>query len=205
MTTFFAFTLGIMSKPMIVSFPIILFFLDYWPLNRFQGNRNESVITKKADNTKNECYIFSKSDAQLFIEKIPFFLISSLLVFIVFITVNTPEANVSFEKVPLNSRIENAFVSYITYIGKMIFPTNLSFFYPFPVNVPLWKTISSAILLLYTTVMAVRLRKFAPYFIVGWLWYLIALLPVSGIKQAGLWPAMADRWAYIPLIGFLLL
>lgn len=202
LTTFIAFALGIMSKPMMVSLPIVLFLLDYWPLNRFQGNVAVSVINKKADGIKNEFY---KTAARLFLEKIPFFLISLFLVCIVFFTVNTPEAEISIGKVPLNLRIENAFVSYIMYIGKMICPTNLSFFYPFPVEVPLWKTTSSAFLLLCTTAIAVRLRKVAPYFIIGWLWYIITLLPVSGIKQAGAWPAMADRWAYIPLIGIFII
>ena len=108
---------------------------------------------------------------------------------------------ISTEIVPINLRIANALVSYLSYIGKMICPQNLSVYYPYPEIVPVWQTVVATILLSIISFMVLRYSRKLPFLCIGWLWYLGTLFPVIGIKQVGLWPAMADRWAYIPIIG----
>jgi Tfp pilus assembly protein PilF len=98
-------------------------------------------------------------------------------------------------------RAGNAAVSYIQYLLKFIWPVNLAVYYPFPEVLPVWMPVCAGLILATMTLATLRLSTKAPYLTVGWLWYLGTLVPVIGILQAGLWPAMADRWAYIPLIG----
>jgi tetratricopeptide (TPR) repeat protein len=112
---------------------------------------------------------------------------------------------ISTELVPMKLRVANALVSYIKYIGKMIWPQDLAVYYPFPRMVPIWQTIGTFMLLACISVIVMRALKKAPYLAVGWLWYLGTLVPVLGLLQAGLWPAMADRWAYVPLIGIFMM
>jgi Flp pilus assembly protein TadD len=98
-------------------------------------------------------------------------------------------------------RISNALVSYVMYIWKMIWPMNLAIHYPFPSAIPAWQVIGASVLLISVTSAVFVASSRHPYLSVGWLWYIGTLLPVSGIMQGGVWPAMADRWAYVPLIG----
>jgi protein O-mannosyl-transferase len=103
--------------------------------------------------------------------------------------------------VPFLLRLSNAIVSYWVYLRKMIWPMDLAIFYPFPSSIPFWKPVlGMAALIAVTGFFLYRARK-SPYLITGWLWYLGTLMPVIGLVQGGLWPATADRWAYIPLIG----
>jgi len=108
---------------------------------------------------------------------------------------------VTVDKASVLLRILNALVTYFKYIHKMIWPQNLVFFYPYPDHVPLWQVIGAVLLLGSITWVILRAIKEKPYLGVGWLWYLGTLVPVIGLVQAGLWPEMADRWAYVPLIG----
>jgi tetratricopeptide (TPR) repeat protein len=108
--------------------------------------------------------------------------------------------------VPMSIRVDNSIVSYVRYIWKLLWPANLSAFYPHPVSapghpLPLDDVIASAIILLGVTALAAIFHR-ARYFAVGWFSFLITLLPVIGIVQVG-WQAMADRYAYIPCIGLL--
>ena len=98
-------------------------------------------------------------------------------------------------------RIANALISYVSYIGKFFWPKNLAVFYPYPSTLPVWQVVAASSLLLAVSVLVLRLVLRHPYLAFGWLWYLGTLIPVIGLKQAGLWPAMADRWAYVPLVG----
>jgi tetratricopeptide (TPR) repeat protein len=102
-------------------------------------------------------------------------------------------------------RLANALVSYVKYIEKMIWPKNLAVFYPFPDTLPVWQVFGAGLFLVsISSLVLLNLRK-KPYLCIGWLWFLGTLIPVIGLKQAGLWPAMADRWAYVPLIGIFLI
>jgi Flp pilus assembly protein TadD len=109
------------------------------------------------------------------------------------------------EVYPLGVRIANALVSYIAYLWKMIWPQGLAVYYPHPINtLPLWQSVGSAIILVFISLFVVITRRTKPYMLVGWLWYIITLIPVIGLVQVG-GQAMADRYTYIPLIGIFIM
>jgi len=179
----FFFMLGLMSKAMLVTLPLVLLILDYWPLNRLKGE---------------------KKLLSVFLEKIPFFVFSAGSAIITVFAQNSGGAIKTLKAYPFDVRIANAFVSYISYIGKMICPFDLAFFYPHPGRVLLWQTAASFAALGALSLIVVRKAKSSPYLIVGWLWYLITLIPVIGLVQIGL-QSMADRYSYIPLIGLFII
>ena len=151
------------------------------------------------------CSIPKRSLSFVISEKIPFLLLSGLAIAFSMSTANKLGIDVPFYMVPLSSRITNALVSYWVYIQQIIWPTNLAFFYPFPHSTPLWQAFLALIFLIATTVLSFKYALKAPFLSVGWLWYLGTLLPAIGIIQAGLWPATANRFAYIPEIGLLII
>jgi len=186
----FLFILGLMTKPMLVTLPFVLLLLDYWPLNRFQsgssGDGNHSIQRP--------------FDFGLVWEKIPLFLLSAVSSVITYIVQKSGGAVNSLAAIPFHDRIANAIVSYVSYIGKMIWPTNLAVFYPYPESVLLWKVAGAGLLLVVVPVVIFRMVRTKPYFAVGWLWYIGTLVPVIGLVQVGL-QGMADRYTYVPLIG----
>ena len=176
------FTCGLLSKPVFVTVPLMLLLLDYWPLRRF-----EQRLAIRG----------------LILEKIPL-LILSLAVSVATITGQTGEV-VSMEPLPFVWRVNNAFVSYVTYIWQMIWPARLAIFYPHPQNhLALWEIVVAIALLIAMTVLAFALRKRCPYLIVGWFWYLVMLAPVIGVVQVNL-QGHADRYTYLAQIGLYLL
>ena len=175
--------LGLMAKPMLVTLPFVLLLLDHWPLGRLR----------------------QQSTFDLILEKIPFFALSAVSAYISSLSVQRYEIVVSMELVPMKLRIANALVSYVKYIEKMIWPKNLAVFYPFPDTLPIWQVFGAGLFLASISLLALLNFKKKPYLCVGWLWFLGTLIPVIGLKQAGLWPAMADRWAYVPLIGIFII
>jgi protein O-mannosyl-transferase len=170
------FACGLMSKPMLVTLPFVLLLLDYWPLDRIKGQVWKRVL-----------------------EKIPFIALSAVSSIATFLA---QKGAVGFtEELPIWERVDNAVVSYVLYIWQMLWPVNLAVFYPHPENrLPLWEIISSLLLLICVTAVAIRLRKQRPYLITGWLWYLGMLVPVIGLVQVG-WQGRADRYTYLPQIG----
>jgi len=193
---FLFFTLGLMSKPMLVTLPFVLLLMDYWPLRRlkFEQERGGNEISEK--NTARRSEVF-----RLVREKIPLFLLATGAGIVTFIVVKGGGAFQSVETISLSARLTNAMVSYLEYLGKMIWPRGLSILYPHPGNaLPLWQGILCGMVLVGITIISIRLIKKAPYFAVGWFWYLGTLVPVIGIVQTGA-QAMADRFTYIPLIG----
>jgi Tfp pilus assembly protein PilF len=137
-------------------------------------------------------------------EKVPLFALAILSSIVTYIAQQKGGTVQSIEVIPLVVRIGNAFVSYITYIGKMIWPINLAVYYPYPVSLPPWQVLGSVFLLIAITVAVVRMVKRSPYLATGWLWYTGTLVPVIGIVQVGA-QAMADRYTYIPLIGLFIM
>lgn len=109
---------------------------------------------------------------------------------------------ISADHIPLPLRISNAIVSYVKYLWHLLWPFDLAALYPFPSHVPTWQVIGSLVLLVGLTAFFLYSLQRAPYLMVGWLWFLGTLFPKIGLVQAGLWPALADRWAYFPAIGF---
>jgi tetratricopeptide (TPR) repeat protein len=193
------FVLGLMAKPMLVTLPFVLLLLDYWPLRRFQEAVKETLEVKQpADPEYKWSLIYP-----LLWEKIPLFVLVILSSIITYIAAQKGGA-VHFEAFPLVVRIGNAFISYIAYIGKMIWPGNLAVFYPYPGLLVSWQVLGSVFLLIAITLVVIWRAKKSPYLATGWLWYLGTLVPVIGILQAG-GQAMADRYTYIPLIGLFIM
>ena len=184
--TFLAYALGLLAKPMLVTLPFVLLLLDYWPLGRL---RHPGIATAY----------------RLFAEKIPLLVLSGISVYMSTLSLKNFGTIRSVESLPLDLRVSNALFSYISYILKMIWPQNLAVFYPYPDAVPIWKAACAAMLLIFVSLLALLVMKQKGYLTVGWFWFFGTLIPVSGLVQAGLWPAMADRWAYVPLIGLFIM
>jgi len=197
---FLFFTLGMMSKPMLVTLPFVLLLLDYWPLRRlkFEQERGGNEISEK--NTARRSEVF-----RLVREKIPLFLLATGAGIVTFIVNKSGGAFQSMETISLSARLTNAMVSYLEYLGKMIWPRGLSILYPHPGNtLAVWQGILCGMALVGITIISIRLIRKVPYFAVGWFWYLGTLVPVIGIVQVG-GHSMADRYAYIPLIGIFII
>ena len=189
---------GLLSKPMLVTVPFALLLLDYWPLGRSprkteDGSRKFATANPSFGGSEGERWL------RLAVEKIPFLVIcipTAVATFV--IQERSPEA---IAQLPLAWRLENAAVSCVTYLWQMIWPMNLAVFYPHPEDqLPLWQVTLAVSLLLAITLLVFALRRTRPYLLVGWLWYLVMLLPVLGIVQVGL-QAHADRYTYLPQIG----
>ena len=179
------FALGLMAKPMLVTLPFILLLFDYWPLRRFaQSGRNGESL---------------RVPAKLLLEKVPLLLLSSVAGIATLITQKT---TIDYSgQTALLSRFANAGNACVTYIAQMFWPLKLAVFYPHPPNgIPLLNSVVALALVAAVTGGAWSLRKRCPYLIVGWLWYLICLLPVLGLLPVGL-QAHADRYTYLPQIG----
>ncbi len=184
--TLLVFILGLMAKPILVTLPFVFLLLDYWPLERIR-NFDKQVIYR------------------LSLEKIPFIVLSIASSVIAFLTQQNYKAISSFASLPLRFRIENALISYVTYIEKMLWPSRLVMFYPHPFeNVSVLYAAISAILLLAVTILVLRFAKNRRYLVTGWFWYLGTLIPVIGIIQVGI-HAMADRYSYITLTGLFII
>jgi len=185
------FTLGLMSKPMLVTLPFVLLLLDWWPLGRFGvmqpvpgGGRFRSIGIP----------------GWLILEKVPLFALAVGVSVATVVAEQRTGALSPMTSFPLDVRVVNALVSYVLYIGKMFRPADLSVFYPHHGLWPAWAWTSSILLLGAVSVLSFRwLRKY-PYFAVGWFWYLGTLIPVIGLVQVGS-HGMADRYTYVPLIG----
>jgi tetratricopeptide (TPR) repeat protein len=197
--TFSVFGLGLMAKPMLVTLPFVLLLLDYWPLCRFNFAQSKSI---NQDIHKSKNTGFQRSLVlRPILEKIPLLILSSGCIYLSSLSVQHLGIVISTVSVPMKLRIGNALVSYVSYIKKMVWPHNLVVYYPYPKMLPLWQVAGAGFLLLCIFLLVLKTIKTKPYFGVGWLWYLGTLVPVVGLVQAGLWPAIADRFTYVPLIG----
>jgi tetratricopeptide (TPR) repeat protein len=181
------FAFGLMAKPMLITLPVILLLLDYWPLRRFPEPSSRQTW---------------RTFRRLFLEKIPLFVLSVASCIATLVVQDL--AIGSTEHLPLQWRLTNALVSYVEYLRQMIWPTNLMPFYVHPENrLPGWEIALALMVLITISAIAVRLRRKHPYLLVGWAWYVIMLLPVIGIIQVGL-QGHADRYTYLPQIGIYL-
>lgn len=181
----FVFAIGLMTKPVLVVLPFVLLLLDFWPLGRIEIGYIHCYLSRK------------QTLSFLLAEKIPLWALSC---FSIALSISTTKV-ISTESLPLTLRIENALVTYVKYLFTLFFPWNLSVFYPFPSSLPFCLVSASALFLILMSIFIFIASKHRPYLLIGWLWYLGALAPVSGLMQAGLWPEMANRFAYIPFIG----
>lgn len=201
--TLILFALGLMVKPMLVTLPFVFLLLDFWPLKRLKCGRRPEYGQKEPQELTNKNPHINIS--KLIIEKIPFFALSLASVWLSIASTQHIKNMVAADTVPITLRISNALVSYVTYMGKMIWPFELAVYYPFPDSILLWQVAGAGVLLTAITGVFLFFMNRKRYMAVGWLWYLGTLVPVIGIVQGGLWPAIADRWAYVPLIGLFII
>jgi Flp pilus assembly protein TadD len=183
----FCFILALMSKPMVVTLPVILILLDYWPLKRFESKKTENNLTD---------IVPAKVSRWPLWEKIPFLILSAALVIMTLYSPDKP----SLKVFPLGSRIANMPVALVTYLEKTLWPHDLAIFYPFSEQLPIWQVLGAAAGILLISAAVIIMMRRLPYLFVGWLWYVITLLPVIGILQVGGF-SMADRYDYLPSIG----
>jgi tetratricopeptide (TPR) repeat protein len=189
------FAVGLMAKPMLVTLPFVLLLLDYWPLERRTEDRGQKT---KDGNRK-------ASLKWLIIEKIPLIALSAASSVVTFIFQQRGGAVIESNKILLDERVLNAVVSYLAYLGKMVWPVNLAALYPHPVDtIPVWRAVISGVVLILITIFVVYHARRYKYLLVGWFWYLGTLVPVIGIVQVGA-QAMADRYTYVPLIGIFII
>jgi len=204
LTVLFVFALGLLAKPMLVTLPFVLLLLDYWPLKRLRMGLVTAGPAIKTQKTA-KFIDYRLLNFRLVLEKLPLLALSLVAAYLSSVSLQLSGSMKTLGDVPMMLRIANALVSYVKYIAKMIWPHNLAVFYPYPESVPLWQTLGALVLLIGITVLVVWSFRRQPYLGVGWLWYLGTLIPVSGLMQAGLWPEMADRWAYLPFIGLFIM
>ena len=174
-----SFVLSLMSKQMWITLPLLLLLLDYWPLGRFQALGWRRLIW----------------------EKLPLFALTAIFSLIALYAQSRQGALITLDQMPFPLRAANALVSSVAYLASTIWPTRLSFFYPRPIgSLPLVQVLGAGGVLAGVTGLVLWQRRRRPYLLVGWLWYLIALLPVIGLVQIAS-QARADRYMYLPHLG----
>jgi protein O-mannosyl-transferase len=181
------FAAGLMAKPMVITLPFVLLLLDYWPLNRIAGSPPSVLRVPQ--------WVVSR----LLLEKVPLFFLSTASALITLKAQRAGYAVRTLEQFPLSVRIENAVVAYGLYLWKMVWPARLALYPHSAIALLARQWILSALVLMSVTALVVRFRD-TRYLPVGWFWFLGILVPVIGLVQVGE-AAMADRYAYIPLIG----
>lgn len=213
---YLSFLLGLIAKPMLVTLPFVLLLLDFWPLKRLtfsgkvetaEGQNKHSFCVQEAlpGAKKNSSFYHNLRRTNfLFFEKMPILILSVISSMVTFNAQRRGGAVSTFEEMSLDSRIANAAISYIRYIGKTIWPQKLTAFYPHPGIWPLWQVITAFALILIITYSYIRAIRHYPYLAVGWLWFLGTMVPVIGLVQVGS-QSMADRYTYIPLIGLFII
>ena len=191
------FALGLMAKPMLVTLPLVLLLLDYWPLNRV-GNQTAEVRNRRGGVSGQRSVVRG-----LVREKIPLLVLSAgSSIITLFVQRNAASF---IESLPLLWRIRNALVSYVAYIWQMICPIRLALVYPHPgYGLSFWKVATAIAFLAGVTAVVLAFRKRRRYLVTGWFWYVAMLVPVIGIVQVGA-QARADRYTYLPQIGLYLM
>jgi Flp pilus assembly protein TadD len=174
-----ALALGLLAKPMLVTLPPLLLLLDYWPLQRTSGGW--------------------RALPRPLAEKVPLFLLAAASCAVTLWA--QADAAASLASVPFGTRLANALVAYVAYLGKVLWPLDLAALYPYPVGgVGAGRVVGAAAVLLTVTALVFWSARSRPYLAVGWLWYLVSLVPVIGLVQVGS-QAMADRYTYLPCVG----
>jgi len=176
------FSLGLMSKPMLVTLPFVLLLLDYWPLKRFAMEEGLRPIWR------------------LMREKIPFFVLTVIVSVVTYKVQNKGGAVTHLEHYSVGQRVSNAFIAYTEYLGKTFWPAKLAVFYPNPLHWPMAQLVFSICLVIGLTCAAIYFGRRWRFLFTGWFWFLGTLVPVIGLVQVG-GQAFADRYSYVPSIG----
>ena len=177
----FSFVCALMSKSMVVTLPLIMILLDYWPLSRCRMG---------IEPQKNNLVLWQVK------EKTPFFILSAVFSIITIYVQYRPH----YKPVSLGSNITDASVHFVTYLGKTFWPCDLAFYYPFSNQLQIWQVTGSILLILVISAAVIVMVKRFPYLFAGWLWYGITILPVIGVIPAGS-STLADRYTYLPSVG----
>ena len=177
------FAAGLLSKSMLVTLPLVLILLDYWPMCRFGDLNGRQWLWRTI------------------IDKTPLIAISAAFCVVTYLAQVNAGAAADMGSLPLGLRVSNALMSYVRYIGKVFYPTSLAALYPLDMNgYPSWQVIACLVLLLVLTAAVIIERHRLRFLLTGWLWYLGTLVPVIGLVQVGV-QSMADRYMYLPSIG----
>jgi cytochrome c-type biogenesis protein CcmH/NrfG len=206
-----SFFIGLTAKPIVITLPCVLLLLDFWPLRRIQG-WSESLPPKLGDrdqeirpghmNPRAILPVFQVPFSRLVLEKLPLLALSAADAIV---TIFAQRSYGSMHLVlPLWVRSENAVYAYAMYVWKGFWPVRLAVFYPYPAALTGWQLGLAAAFVVTESVLVWRNRASRPYLVTGWLWFLGILVPVIGLIQVGE-QAMADRYAYIPMIGIFLM
>ena len=179
------YVLGLLSKPMLVTWPFVMLLLDFWPLRRL-GLKTQDFRLKTL--------------LPLLREKVPFFALAAVSCVITCIAQSRGGAVAPVKEVSRVLRVENVLVSYATYLLKLFWPARLAVFYPLPPSFPLWEVAVAGLALVMVTALVIWQVRSRPWLAVGWFWFLGTLVPVIGLVQVGD-QALADRYTYIPYIG----
>lgn len=209
MLTLVFFALGLMAKPMLVTLPFVLLLLDYWPLGRFESFRVSEFQSFGAQSLEAEAQANRSSSPNsptrhLVREKIPFFILSGIFCVITFLVQKSSGAVVLLTRISLGMRIENAFVSFARYLGRLFWPTGLAVLYPYPAAWPWAFVLFAAVLTVGLSVAGWWLGRRWPFARTGWFWFAGTLIPVIGLAQVGN-QSLADRYTYVPSIGIFIL
>ncbi|HKV82420.1 MAG TPA: tetratricopeptide repeat protein [Candidatus Sulfotelmatobacter sp.] len=180
----FLFALSLMAKPMAVSLPLLLLLFDYWPLRRYE----ELAAARRW--------------VRLTLEKLPLFAMSAASSVLTEMAQRAGGSVMGVSLLPVSTRIENAAISYVAYIGKIVWPAKLAAYYPLRFSPPVGDAIASAAILIVISALALYLRR-SRYIAVGWFFFVIAMIPVIGIVQVG-FQGIADRYTYVPAIGLMI-
>jgi protein O-mannosyl-transferase len=204
------FVLGLASKPMVITLPFVLLLLDFWPLQRIKGWDPPSVPSRKARKNRTEPLsdsalrtgfpVFRSPFSRMVLEKLPLLALCTGSAAITIVAQRSSSIR-TLETFPLGVRLENAAYAYAMYIWKAFWPTRLALYYPHPrTALAAWQLGVALLFLAAVSALAWKYRFARRYLVTGWLWYLGTLVPVIGLVQVGD-QAMADRYAYIPMLG----
>ncbi len=191
--------LGLMAKPQVITFPFVLLLWDYWPLQRVSFARDKRSAVDHAVRA-----LPQKTARALIVEKLPLFAIAAASAALTMRAQRSANAVLSLGAIPLSIRLSNAIVSYVRYLHKAFWPVRLAPMYPHPgTSLHGWQVYGALLFLLAITMWAVEQRRWR-YLLVGWLWFVGTLVPMIGLVQVGR-QAMADRYAYLPLLGIFIM
>jgi len=191
------FALALLSKPQVIAFPFLLWLWDYWPLGRIGAPAVAGPAAQGASMTR-------LRSGRLVLEKLPLLLLSAASAVVTMKAQKAGGAVQTFSQYSLLLRLETAVISYVSYLGKALWPSKLVAMYPHPAKLyPAWQVGAAVVLLLLITALVIRARD-QRYLAVGWFWFLGSFVPMIGLVQVG-YQAMADRYAYIPFIGLFLM
>jgi len=194
------FILSLSAKPMMVTFPLLVCLLDFWPLRRalwpWRSN-TQSALTFPAQ----VIIQGSRWKSWLWlIDKIPLVALAIASSIVTSFVQYHAGAMGDLPNAQWGMRIVNATHSYLRYLWQLLWPHEHALLYPFPQHYSPTLALLCTLALATLTWYAIRNARREPSLFVGWFWFLLSLIPVIGLLQVGS-QSMADRYLYIPMIG----